>query len=365
MYEVIPLHQSERWQEKLEQIRKKDLFHNPSYSRLYHNSGDGEPHLFFYYDYSGNTLCYTFMKRKINNLPLFSELKKDLFDIITPPYGYGGPLTDIEDRQIIKEFRKEFTEYCSMNDIISEFVRFNPLLQNHKYMEDSMELVFDRETIFVDLTKSEKLIMDGYHKNHQRNIKKAKKNQLQFRVLQHNEAMAMAPEFYQMYKETMMKLKASAYSFFSLEYITELLCGFPNQSMIGAIFHEGQLINAVLCLYEGDTLHYHLGCSKKDYLSLGGSIFALHQTVLWAKKKGLRTFHLGGGHIGRDSLFQFKHRFNQDGMLDFFIGRNIIDHQQYRELLKYWKIHHSQSEISGDFFPEYRRRSTVFESKQR
>ena len=359
MYEVIPFHQAEIWQEKLKQIRKKDLFHNPFYSRLYLNSGDGEPHLFFYYDNSGNKLCYTFMKRKINNLPLFYGLEKDLFDIITPPYGYGGPLTDTEDREIIKEFRKEFIEYCSMNDIISEFVRFNPLLQNQKYMVDTMELVYDRETIYVDLTKSEKLIMDGYHKNHQRNIKKAKKNLLQFRVLQRREAMETAPEFYQMYKETMLKLKASEYSFFSLEYITELLGSFPNQSMIGAIFHEGQMINAVLCLHEGDTLHYHLGCSKKEFLSLGGSIFALHQTALWAKKEGLRTFHLGGGHIGRDSLFQFKHRFNQDGMLDFFIGRNIIDHEQYRKLMEHWKTSHPQSIISGSFFPTYRSGPTV------
>ncbi|MFJ7680016.1 GNAT family N-acetyltransferase [Peribacillus sp. NPDC097198] len=355
MYEVISYSDTEKWNQKLNRINNKDIFYNLSYSNLYQSMGDGDPFLFYYEDTGGNRICYPFLKRNINLLPFLKEkeVKYEAFDIITPSYGYGGPIYDVGDIKMIEQFRKEFDEFCLENNIITEFIRFHPLLQNHKHLDASLDISFSRETIFIDLKKSEEEILNGYHKNHYRNVKKAMKNQLEFKVFKNEDAIELADEFYILYKETMDKLNAAEYSYFSIHYLKNLLSGLNNHSMIGAVFFEGQIICAALCLYEGGSLHYHLGCSMRNYLNLGGNTYLLHCISIWGKQKGLHSFHLGGGHVGRDSLFQFKYRFNQDGAIPFYTGKKVHNIIKYREYSTAWEKYYS-IKITNDFFPVYR-----------
>jgi lipid II:glycine glycyltransferase (peptidoglycan interpeptide bridge formation enzyme) len=354
MYEVFSFQQKTFWEEKLNTLSKKDIFYHPSYSGLYQSMGDGEPHLFFYEDQSGKKVGYVFLKRKIKGLPFAKhETNDDIYDIITPSYGYGGPLYDMEEKQLVSAFRKEFEEYCQKENIICEFIRFHPLLQNSRIMAEFVDTSFDRETIFIDLTKTEKEIFNNYHTNHKRNINKANKKELVFRVFKNEEALEVVETFYQLYKETMDKLNASTYSYFSTSYIKDLLSHLSQYSMIGAVFYKDQMVAASMCLYEGNSLHYHLGCSNKEYLHLGVNTFLLHQLGIWGKRAGLERFHLGGGHKGRDSLFQFKSRFNPDGVLPFYIGRKVHNPVLYNQLIEKWENYY-EDEVNKTYFPAYR-----------
>lgn len=355
MYEVISYKDSEKWEQRISEISPKDVFYRHSYSCLYQKMGDGDPHLFYYDNGKGNKLCYTFLKRRINELPFMIDRKMDeaLFDIITPSYGYGGPLYDVEDMDLIREFRSEFDHYCKKENIITEFIRFHPLLQNQRGMDHLMEITYDRETVFFDLRKSEDEIFNHYHKNHKRNVLKAQKHNLEFKVFASEDRYKHLEEFYQLYKETMDKLNASAYSYFSVDYLQNLLRGFEQNSIIGAVFHDNKMVAAAICMYEGGSLHYHLGCSEKEFLNLGSTIFLLHHLALWGKGNGMYSFHLGGGHIGRDSLFQFKYRFNPSGTLDFYIGKKVHLPEMYKKLIHDWEQYYlipSQEK----FFPSYR-----------
>jgi hypothetical protein len=355
MYEVISYNQKSQWKKKLNQLLKTDIFYYPSYSNLYQRFGDGVPHLFFYEDERGNKVGYVFLKRKINQLSFVQDEPMDveLFDIITPTYGYGGPLSNVEDNQSIRQFRKEFEEYCQKEHIICEFNRFHPLLQNYKLMDPYMDVTYDRETVFIDLTKDENEIFNQYHQNHKRNVNKAIKNKLAFKTFQSKEAIKIVDDFYKLYIETMDKLHASTYSYFSVDYLIDLLSDLSNNSVIGSVFYEDKMIGAALCLYDGHSLHYHLGCSQKQFLNLGGNIYLLHQMGLWGKQLGLNKFHLGGGHIERDSLFQYKYRFNPNGLLHFYIGKKVHDTQTYKWLIEKWEKYYGES-ADLDFFPAYR-----------
>lgn len=326
--------------------------------------GDGEPYLFYFENRLGSNIGYIFLKRPINHLSFLEDdpLNENYYDIITISYGYGGPLYDDLDKAALLQFRKEFQEYCIKENIITEFIRFHPLLQNHNHLEGTMEISFNRETIFVVLDKSEEEIYNHYHKNHRRNIAKAIKNDLQFRVFQKEELYGYIEEFYKLYRETMDKLNASEYSYFSTEYLYNLVSSHCNNCALGAVFFEDKLVGAALCLYEGGALHYHLGCSSKDYLSLGTNIYLLHKVALWGREQGLHTFHLGGGHVGRDSLFQFKHRFNLEGTLNFYIGKKVHRPEIYRKLIEKWENFYS---IPADdrFFPVYRNKVEIVKQK--
>ncbi|MEK5391325.1 GNAT family N-acetyltransferase [Margalitia sp. FSL K6-0131] len=356
MYEVISFQERSLWKEKLAQLNIKDVFYYHSYSNLNLFTGDGDPFLFYCEDERGKKLCYVFLRRNINALAFMeAEKETELYDIITPTYGYGGPLYNDLDEQLLIHFRRDFEDYCKKENIISEFIRFHPLYQNHTYLEKLVDVSYDRETIYVDLTKREDEIYNGYHKNHKRNIKKAIKNQLTFKVFQNENACPIIDTFYEMYKKTMDKVNASAYSYYSRDYLEQLVQEFPDKSMIGTVYYNGDMIAAALCLYDGLVLHYHLGCSEQKFLSLGSNTYLLHHIALWGKSEGLNVFHLGGGHIGRDSLFQFKHRFNPEGTLNFYIGKKVHNPEKYKSLVEKWEKFYQQ-ESKPSFFPEYRQK---------
>ncbi|WP_042348349.1 GNAT family N-acetyltransferase [Bacillus massiliigorillae] len=353
MYQIISFKEKQKWNDALSRFHKSDLYYYHGYCSLSYLMGDGEPYLFFFEDDNECLVCYPYIKRRIE-LPFMNDdmLKEDVFDIITPN-GFGGPLTQNISEKTIGKFRRDFEEHCQKENIISEFIRFHPIIQNHHYLEECLEVIYDRETVYIDLTKSEEEIFNNYHKNHKRNIHKAISNNFEFRVLAKDEAMLLIKDFYILYKETMDKVGATPYYYYSIEYLTSFLLDLDKHCRIAAVFDEGKLISAALCMFNEEYIHYHLGCSKKEYLHLGINPFLFHHLALWSKKVGCRALHLGGGHIGRDSLFQFKHRFNDEGTLDFYVGRKIHNISKYNLLVRNWEKYYSQDASSG-FFPLYR-----------
>lgn len=357
MHQIIPFSAPERWERAYAQASRKDVFYRHAYAELCHCMGDGDPFLFVYEDGAGNTVCYAFIRRPLRVLPFAGDagLEGDWYDIVSPTYGFGGPLCAEPDAQVLPAFRAAFEEYCRGANIVSEFVRFHPLLRNGQHLGGMMDITFDRETVFVDVTRTEDELFAHYHSNHQRNIRKALRHGLEFRMLAGPEARQQLEVFYRLYRETMDKVGAYPYYYFSTEYLERLFSRFGPDALLGAVFLEGRMLSAALCLREGDTLVYHLGASEEASLHLGMNVFQFHQLALWARRQGLRAFYLGGGHRGRDSLFQFKHRFNPEGVLEVHNGKKVHHPEVYARLAESWKRYHAQ-EFPEPYFPAYRTR---------
>ena len=93
--------------------------------------GDGVPFLIEYEDTIAH-FCYVVMRSDIAESDKFKGVlePKKYYDYETP-YGYGGPLCDAvipTDSQ--SSFLREMTEYAKTEGIISQFVRFHPLLHS-------------------------------------------------------------------------------------------------------------------------------------------------------------------------------------------------------------------------------------------
>ena len=105
---------------------------------------------------------------------------------------------------------------------------------------------------------------------------------------------------------------------------------------------------ALLCLHAPPWLHYHLGASSEAGRKLGASNLLFLEAARWAQELAYTRFHLGGGIGGRrDSLFEFKLRFDPGGELEMAVGKAIHDDGAYRALVG------SQAGLEG-FFPAYR-----------
>ncbi|CEP50679.1 spore coat polysaccharide biosynthesis protein [[Clostridium] sordellii] len=328
----------------------KDIYFTKEYGKIYEENKEGRLETYIYESETGKVV-YRFLKRKIE-----MSNEKELFDIITP-YGYGGPfLLNYEEKnldRLVKEFREDFEVYCYKNNIVSEFVRFHPLLENHKGMELYMDIESPRSTICMEL-KSKDYIWNNLSPKCKNQIRKAVKNGVKIEVGTMDKDLE---EFIVMYKNTMMKNSAEKYYYFNKEFFINTKKYLKGDISIFNATYKGEIILSSLIMTYKDYVHYHLTGSKKEFLNLGANNLLLYEISLWAMNKGCKYFHLGGGYSGdEDSLFKFKKGFSKSikGYKNFYIGKKINLPNEYEKLVKIYEEEKQLSLSNTNFFPAYR-----------
>ena len=122
------------------------------------------------------------------------------FDLETP-YGYGGPLFDSPIPASSQNlFLEEMGLYANSHGIISQFVRFHPLLMNHEAMPVVFETRYLHDTIYID-TESPELIMNNMDSKNRNMVRKAAKSG----VTIERKPIEQYQEFIPIYVETMKK----------------------------------------------------------------------------------------------------------------------------------------------------------------
>ncbi len=291
--------------------------------------GDGIPLLIQYYDNNCN-FCYVIMKSDIANFTKLSSFIEPgkYFDFETP-YGYGGPLTDSEhiSDNSQKLFLTELTDYCQSEGIVSQFIRFHPLLANHNLVPNAIETRYMRDTIFMD-TASPELIMSNMDSKNRNMVRKAQKNNIKIIKAPISDYQA----FLSMYEETMKRDNADKYYTFQKDYFEQQKALENNAIIFYAILNEKPIAGSII--YFNDRFaHYHLSGSFAEYRQFAPSNLLLFEAACWASENGIKQFHLGGGMNPDDSLFGFKKQFNKYGRLPFIVGRTIFDTEKYNYLL--------------------------------
>ncbi|WP_018757582.1 lipid II:glycine glycyltransferase FemX [Paenibacillus terrigena] len=346
---VLGVDQYEEWHKYLTQLPEADIYFTPEYCRIYEENGEGLAQLFVFYR-ENKFICYPFLLRKINLDPrISSQLDTDLYDITTP-YGYGGPLSNITDedekRHAFENFGSIFHEYCIENNIITEFVRFHPMLKNNVDYR-AVNPTFVRNTIYIDLRCSVEEIWERFSKNNRNRIRRSQRENL---MIKHTDRGGI-DNFTKLYYSTMEKKQANDYYYFSPQFIMNTLTFLKGSIELIEVQCGNQVIASSLFMYYNDFVHYHLMGSDKQFLSACPVNFLIHYAVLWAKEKGFKFLHLGGGYEGDDNLLRFKKGFNTGEPADFYIGRKIHCNYTYNMLLNKLQC---KSQEQEDYFPAYR-----------
>jgi hypothetical protein len=254
------------------------------------------------------------------------------FDVTTP-YGYGGPVSGDADAGA---FYSAYERWCRERGVVSTFVRFHPLYENHRYAQIPVEPL--GSTVAWRLQGDD--LFERMHSHHRRVVRKAGRAEPEVTI---DESPALE-EFAALYEQTMARLDADAFYLFTREYwesLRELPC------VLVSARADGELLASVLCFASKPWLHYHLGASSDEGRRLGASNLVLYETASWGREQDYELFHLGGGVGGQeDSLYEFKRRFDPDAEREFAIGKAIHDEAAYRELA-------DGAPLDG-FFPAYR-----------
>lgn len=335
MFELLELSKAPKWKGLLKTLPQKqsDVYFMPEYYSLYENYGDGKVQCFVF-EKDGNIALYPFLKNPITTLGY--QLDKEYYDI-QGAYGYNGLIASTDAPVFIADFWKEFDAYCQENDIVAEFMRFHPLLNNQRLASPNMKTFYSRHTVALDLTDDD-IWMHQISSKNRNMIRKAEKEGVT--IVESNDYET----FRKLYDGTMTDLHAEDFYFFPPSYYEEYKQTFKDNSMLCLAMLDGIVIAGSMFMFSEDYAHYHLSARNREY-----SRYAANNLILWyaiqkAKDRGCKWFHFGGGTTGddNDSLLKFKKEFSKN-ICEFWIGKRVHNQPVYDKIVKQWETNYPDS----------------------
>jgi predicted N-acyltransferase len=351
-FTIIGLENSTRWDDIVRSFKDYDVYYLSNYAKSFEINGDGDPILFFY---CSNHLkgINVVLKRDISD---FDPLKGVLpagayFDIVTP-YGYGGFILEgkLDESEIIA-FYKEYETVLNKEKIVSEFIRYHPVLKNAEILRNIAPIDDLGFTISMDL-KSNDVIWENLTSKNRNMVRKAQKSGIE---IHHGNSIELQNDFIEMYYETMNYGNVSPYYLFSKKYFDSLRNGLlENHKIFYATLGNKKIAMAII-LYANQKMNYHLSGSLNNFRGLAPNNLLLYEVASWGCKNGFKSFHLGGG-VGatEDSLFSFKKGFNRYSKNIFAIGKNICNKEIYDILVRSRADICQTFDTVSTFFPLYR-----------
>lgn len=334
-----------RWRAALAAIAAvgpADIYFLPEYAALYEALGEGKAAAFVMHDTatpSGRVraVVHPVLMRDIGRLPWAERLRDNPsgpWRDLTSPYGYGGPLATEEDpsarAELLTEFEAARTRLCEELGIVSEFVRFHPLLRTQVGCAPSFELTRRGETVWLELGDEEALLA-AMTPGARNKVRRARSSGVTAAAESGAEAIRIMHESY---SARMHAVDAPSSYFFPESYFAALARVPSDGTDIIIARLEGRPVWAGMFLQHGEMLHYHLSGSADGARIPGVSNLALLQAARRGAARGARKFHLGGG-VGSlaDSLFAFKASVG-DRRAEFWTGSKVHVRDRYEALVE-------------------------------
>jgi hypothetical protein len=342
------------WKEILTEIRH-DVYHLPEYVRLEADRNNSIPEAFISID-GDKVFFIPYLVNSCQKIDPSDANLGQIFDIISP-YGYPSLLLS-EAARLTPEFANaainNFQKTMQERGVCSAFLRLHPVLsQGFEQIFRSHIFTFNGETVSVNLTLSTEEIWAHTRKGHQSTINKGKRSGFTGNMVP---LAGNIDRFMEIYQETMQRVSAKEFYYFDRHYF-ERLAELGDKIHLCLVEIEGELASTCL-FFECDRLvQAHLGGTKDKFLPQSPFNFLLDHVRYWAKERGNKIFHLGGGVGGdRDGVYHFKAGFSRQRH-NFLTWRAIVDGEKYKYLVdrrsQILKISKDELERSN-FFPAYR-----------
>lgn len=346
-WKVLGINDSNEWTNLVESCQQPDLHFLPEYLKLYEKKVGGNALLFVSNDQKNeNLVLYPFFLRNIKKIKIFSELKEEYYDIISPWY-YGGPLVKTEHNKVksLKLFLSNFQEYVKTKKIISEFTRIHPILDSNQEFSSMVDATPHDYISFIDLKQDCETIWKNFKKSNKNAINSAKKHGIEIEISRSDKSIEIFSKFY---NDNMKHLDTDDWYFFSLDFFKKLTNNFKKNFVVAKATYQNETIATSLFLYKYGISYYWL--SGYDYAkrNLNPNNLLLFEVIKWLKEHENHCFILGGGS---ETLNKFKQSFTNTATKKFHL--NKIHHPLiYTKLLTmYGKNNPTHNE---NFFPDYR-----------
>ena len=381
MIQAVSIDEKEEWNRILSFFPQADVYFTREYVNAFVLNGDGEAILLYYpgEDIQGMNVV---LKRPCPVPETAGGEDAELrsyYDLVTP-YGYGGflistgtgmekPGISLNTRfcfdeagsylpeqenlltpeaflQAKEKLANAYREYCAEHRIVCEFNRYHTVIGNAHALENLYDVRDLGHTVCMDLS-SEDAMWANFTSGNRNVIRKAQKLGV---TVKRGRSPELYEQFREIYNETMDKVGAEGYYYFSREFYDSIYHDLGEQAQLFYAEYEGEIAAIAIILFGGNQMHYHLSASRRRFQTLGATNVILYEAARYGISLGMKTFHLGGG-LGshEDSLYQFKKRFHRGADTRFSIGRATFLPGVYERLCR---INIGDKETG--FFPAYR-----------
>ncbi len=344
MYQIYSLNESEKWTEYYNRINHKDIYYKMEFFRAFEKF-EGSQALLFIYEEGQNLVYYPFFKRVI---------KDSLYFDITSQYTYGGPLFNIVDNNddFVLNFRNVFASFCIENQIVSEFVRFHPFINNQELLKDFFTIQCVNEGVYIDLKKEAEDIYSDYRPDTRYQINKAKRLGHQVVFSNNIEDLDL---FFPIYEHTLQRNNAdSNHYFLNKDFLKLLISELKDNFEFIFILLNDTYVSAELDLFTEKYVHAVVGGTLKDYFKGHPNHLLRHALTLNHNGGNQEKLILGSGGTSGDGIFEYKRKFNPIGIYELHMGQKIHDEEKYNELVKKRQETYPEKELNPNYFPLYR-----------
>jgi hypothetical protein len=286
-----------------------------------------------------------------------SQLLDGWFDV-SSPYGYPGPLLRFEEKvtsaardRFVGRALESLCDELRERRILTAFLRLHPLLTEPiEPFARVGQLVLHGRTVAIDLTMTETEIWHQVRPNHRTGIHRGIR--LGHRV-ERDVGWTHLEQFASIYRATMDRVHAAPNYYFDVRHFEELRAALgPERLHLFMVLDDEQALAGALFTEVSGIVQFHLGGTRSDSLRLHPHKLLYLSVARWAKGRGNRVLHLGGGVAGfEDSLYHFKAGFSHVRR-PFYTWRRVLDSQLWSSIAS---DPASVAEASS-FFPTYRQR---------
>jgi hypothetical protein len=337
----------------------RSVFHTAAYHRYSAGLGEGEPYLAVMGD-AQRGLAWPYLLRPLHGIPGVDD--PDATDVHSV-YGYPGPLAwgCAAGDPFVTNALGLLAETWRAQHAVSAFTRFSPLLGNASLPArvpagpgslGGDGVIVAGPTVSVDLTLDDAEVRRGYGRDLGRQINMGRRQGL--RTLEDTSWVHLRT-FAKLYAETMARIGADSFYFFSTDDFRRLHTLLGDRVHLLVTLSNAEVAAAGLFFELGGVVEWHLVGSNGRFRELSPSKVLVDDAIRWARERGNRVLHMGGGRGSReDSLFWFKSRFSPCRHV-FSTGRWILDEDRYRALVRSRRASLPPgSRLDEGFFPAYR-----------
>jgi len=330
---------AERWRAMVFDSPTPDVYYLPAYAWASSKIEQSEPVAFVGGSDSGRFLAPLLIRR----LSALVNGSRVGWTDACSPYGYGGLLRlsgdQTTDARDLRCFFDDLYEWCSMRDVVCCVLRLHPLMKQEEWFLPTEEWPNLHSIPLRGATTA--IDVENWDDTHDRPFSLRKDRRSDLNAARRGSRVTWASgedpdvqltldRFHALYERAMESHHADNFYRFPVSYFSRL-ASLGSDLGIALAWMGDQLAGASIFLAGRDYAHYHLAAANEIGRKCKASTLLVIEGAKWARERGCKLLHLGGGLRPGDSLEDFKRSFGGQSYRYGYLTY-IADAERYGQL---------------------------------
>lgn len=319
----------------------ESIYWNKNWNELQSVKEKGKAVEYMFEDENGK-IIYPFIMRPAN------KVNQILYYDLVTARGQGGPRilkVSKNKENLIKNFELEFQKYCDEKNVVAEYIRFDPWIENFHDFSSIYEIFSDGNIYCNDL--KEDFFVNQYSSSVRNMVRKGEKSGIEVKFDFTGETIE---KFLELYNYTAEKYNISDYYKIDEKFIKEYFKNLKDSVFIANAYYQNKVVSSAIMLIGKDIVHFHFSATNPEFRKLQPNTYLLYKVELYAQKIGKSLFDFGRASKG-SSLEKFKFDFinkKEERIYKYNVGVKIRNKDIYNKLVQL------RGEKHEGYFPEYR-----------